>query len=188
VSELIPEAQLEATSVVVNNAMNRERGLRGRNSYARDLGFDPIEWLQARVERSGAGMSWLDVCCGSGRALLEARTIAHNDSRLVSALTITGLDLEAPVERSTRPSASVPITFEASSIRDWQPSRQYDLVTSVHGLHYVGDKLHALSSIARWMTTEGHFAANFDVASVVIADVGWSQGDIKGASPVRIYV
>ncbi len=40
--ELVEEVALEATAVVVNNTMNRERGLRGRNSYERDLGFDPM--------------------------------------------------------------------------------------------------------------------------------------------------
>jgi hypothetical protein len=61
----MPETELETTSVVVNNTMNRERGLRGRNSYTRDLGFDPLDWLRARASASGRNVSWLDVCCGS---------------------------------------------------------------------------------------------------------------------------
>lgn len=34
------DAELEASAVVANCAMNRERQLAGVNSYARELGFD----------------------------------------------------------------------------------------------------------------------------------------------------
>jgi hypothetical protein len=49
---------LHASAVVANSAMNRER----------ELGFNPLAWL---VCRTGA-VSWLDLCCGTGRALGQA--------------------------------------------------------------------------------------------------------------------
>ena len=51
--------------------MNRERGLVGGNGYAKDLGLNPLEWLLVRLT-SVSEVSWLDLCCGSGKALVEA--------------------------------------------------------------------------------------------------------------------
>ncbi|GAB7052174.1 SAM-dependent methyltransferase [Catenuloplanes indicus] len=82
--QLLADAALEASPVVANNAMNRLRGLRGANSYAKELGFDPVERLRAR----SSVPSWLDLCCGSGRALAEAAA-AFGDRDV----TLVGVDL-----------------------------------------------------------------------------------------------
>ncbi|MFI7525979.1 hypothetical protein [Nocardia salmonicida] len=75
---LLDNSTLEQSSVVANNAMNRGRGLSGVNSYTRELGFDPYEVLAERLRADPtARVTWVDVCCGSGRALLEAE---HNAS------------------------------------------------------------------------------------------------------------
>ena len=63
--------------MVANRAMNRERQLAGVNSYARELGFNPLEWIQARLAQrvsvSGPNrVGWLDLCCGTGRPLVQA--------------------------------------------------------------------------------------------------------------------
>ena len=72
---MLDDARLERSAVVANNAMNRERGLAGVNSYERELGFDPA---------TRAGEAWLDLCCGSGRALIQAAR---------PGLTLVGVDL-----------------------------------------------------------------------------------------------
>jgi ubiquinone/menaquinone biosynthesis C-methylase UbiE len=69
---------LEASSVVANVAMNRERRLAGRDGYSRVLGFD--------ILGLPPGSRWLDLCCGSGRALLDAAAVRPD-------LDITGVDL-----------------------------------------------------------------------------------------------
>jgi hypothetical protein len=43
VDGLLDDTTLAASSVVANSAMNRERQLAGANSYARELGFDPLD-------------------------------------------------------------------------------------------------------------------------------------------------
>src|SRR5262245_26469669 len=129
---LVDEATLESLAIVANNAMNRERSLRGSNGYARDLHMDPFEWLSARARSKGAPVSWLDVCCGTGRALDEAASLAA--ARPPEWLRITGLDLVS----SSPPRPGVECI--EGSIRTWTPTTQYDLITCVHGLHYVGDK------------------------------------------------
>jgi hypothetical protein len=74
---LLSDEALEASSVVANCAMNRQRQLVGVNSYNRELGFNPLDWIRARAERlSAAGgprrVTWLDLCCGTGRPLVQA--------------------------------------------------------------------------------------------------------------------
>jgi hypothetical protein len=71
VKTLLDSNALELSGVVANSAMNRERVCVGKNSYARELSFDPIAFLKSRVETQGQA-AWLDLCCGRGRALIEA--------------------------------------------------------------------------------------------------------------------
>jgi hypothetical protein len=61
VPRLVDDTALTELAVVANNAMSRERGL---SACRAELGLDPISGL-------GAG-GWFDLCCGFGRALIEA--------------------------------------------------------------------------------------------------------------------
>src|ERR1700753_1700143 len=65
---LLNPQELESSSVVANCAMNRERRLKGSNSYERDLGLDILTLLRGFPPP----VSWVDLCCGTGRALIEA--------------------------------------------------------------------------------------------------------------------
>ncbi|SEF35488.1 Methyltransferase domain-containing protein [Amycolatopsis pretoriensis] len=125
--------------------MNRERRLAGRDGYSRVLGFD--------ILGLPPGARWLDLCCGSGRALLDAAEVRPD-------LDITGVDLVGYF------AAAGPVRFETASITAWEPAGRFDLVTCVHGLHYVGDKLGALLRAASWLSDDGVFVANFDIAGV----------------------
>jgi SAM-dependent methyltransferase len=145
---LLDDPALHTSSVVANNAMNRERGLTGVNSYARELGFDPLD-------RAAGG--WLDLCCGSGRALIEAA------SRLPSA-EIVGVDLVDAFAPGDGPA------LIAAPIETWAPARTFDLITCVHGLHYVGDKLAVLTRALRWLTPTGLLVADLDLTAVRLAD------------------
>lgn len=141
---LLDDESLWRSSVVANCEMNRERGLA---SYRRELGID----LALRP-----GARWVDLCCGSGKALAEA---ARED------VTIVGVDL-VDHHVSARPGLS----FVVVPVDQWEPDAPVDLVTCVHGLHYVGDKLGLLVRAASWLASGGRFVANFDVASVRRAD------------------
>ncbi|SDM42029.1 Methyltransferase domain-containing protein [Lentzea albidocapillata subsp. violacea] len=141
---LLDDEALWSSPVVANCEMNRERGL---VSYRRELGSD----LALRP-----GAWWVDLCCGSGKALAEA---ARED------VTITGVDLVDHHVRARRG-----LRFVVAPVDQWKPTRPVDLVTCVHGLHYVGDKLGLLARAASWLAPAGRFVANFDVASVRRAD------------------
>jgi hypothetical protein len=47
---------------------------------------------------------------------------------------------------------------------------RFDLITCVHGLHYIGDKLGALTRAASWLTDTGTMVANFDTGTVRLRD------------------
>jgi hypothetical protein len=52
----------------------------------------------------------------------------------------------------------------------WTPHRSFDLITCVHGLHYVGDKLALLTRAASWLTNNGRLVADLDLANIRLPD------------------
>ncbi|GJF31202.1 methyltransferase [Kitasatospora sp. NE20-6] len=156
-TELVGDDDLADSPVVANSTMNRARTLAGVNSYTRELGFDPVARLGGRP---GA---WLDLCSGEGRALVAA------SASVAEGAELTGVDLVGPL--GPVPSARG-VRLVAASVTEWRPERSYDLVTCVHGLPYLGDKLGLLARWAGWLTADGLLAATFDPASVRRPDGG----------------
>ncbi|MEJ8640740.1 class I SAM-dependent methyltransferase [Streptomyces sp. MS1.HAVA.3] len=170
---LLPAHELERTSVVANNTMNRERGLAGVNSYARELGLDPVARLMAR----SATPSWLDLCSGEGHALREARP------HLPAGAVLTGVDLVGPLvpAPAQAPDLAMPRPeLLTASVAHWSPDRTYDLITCVHGLHYVGDQLGLLTRAASWLAPGSLLIAHLDPASL-----RWADGAPPAGPPWR---
>ena len=159
----VSDKALELSSVVANCAMNRERSLNGSNGYGRELGVDVLAFLVGCLEKAPT-VRWLDLCCGSGRALLEAADRLEGLG-LGERAEIIGVDL---VDHFSAPSRPPTVDFVNASITEWTPTGRFDLITSVHGLHYVGDKLGVLTSAASWLTDDGVFAANLDLRSILL--------------------
>src|SRR5436190_23996900 len=87
---LLKTSDLQRSPVVANCAMNRERWLNGGNSYSRDLNVDILSVLRER--RGGSKVaSWTDLCCGSGRALIQAAGELCRAGE--GSIEIIGLDL-----------------------------------------------------------------------------------------------
>lgn len=162
--KLLNDDALNRSSVVANCQMNRERTLTGSNGYAKELGFEPLDQLMGRIEGK---VRWLDLCCGSGKALVEAAQIAH-DRGMGSKIEILGVDLVAPVSPS-EPRVRC-VRFVSASLATWQPTGRFDLITCVHGLHYIGDKLGLIARAASWLTEDGLFVANLDLSNIKLAD------------------
>ena len=146
--------------------MNRERQLEGPNSYARELTFSPLGWLRSRLpdlSSNSRPVSWLDLCCGSGRALIQA---AHQASRggLAGQIEIVGVDLVDYFDPIPVPEQ--PLRLICADITSWAPEQSFDLITCVHGLHYVGDKLGVLTQMANWLADSGLMVADFDPGSI----------------------
>lgn len=155
---LLDNQALERSSVVANRTMNRERGLTGSNGYGRELGIDVVGLITDRLSRGAETFDWLDLCCGTGTALLECAGLV-DDPRL----RITGVDLVDFFAGPPHPR----VEFVTGSVDSFAPQRCFDLVTCVHGLHYVGDKLDVLARAASWLTADGLLVANLDLAAVV---------------------
>lgn len=162
----LTDEELARSGVVANSRMNRERGLTGVNSYAKDLGFQPLEFLCQRLQTQDRA-AWLDVCCGSGKALLEAAR--EFDRRgLASRVSLLGVDLvamfvPAPPETSC-------LRLETAALPAGFPEGSFDLVTCVHGLHYIGDKLGLIVKAVAALAPEGVFLAHLDPANLRRAD------------------
>jgi SAM-dependent methyltransferase len=163
---LLDDDDLARSAVVANCAMNRERQLAGVNSYTRELGFDPLDRVRVRAAQ-GRHSSWLDLCCGTGRALLQAADQLRRDG-LGDRIALVGVDLVEYVDPV--PDANLPVELVCASVTSWTPTRRFDLITCVHGLHYVGDKLAAITRAAAWLTDDGLLVADLDLASIRLPD------------------
>jgi trans-aconitate methyltransferase len=163
-SVLLDDEALHASAVVANCTMNRERQLTGVNSYARELGFNPLDVLQAAIEENGAA-AWLDLCRGTGQALVQAAAILSSAGHAAQG-TIVGVDLVDAF--APRPASLPNLELTCSPVSDWAPARSFDLITCVHGLHYVGDKLVTLTRAATWLAPVGRLAADLDLASIAL--------------------
>lgn len=162
---LLGDDILERSAVVANCRMNRERGLVGPNGYGKELGFDPLDFLRQRAA-SGRGVAWLDLCCGTGKALVEAAGVVHEEGP-GAWVEIVGVDLVGMFRRPEP--AMTCLRLVEASLTAWRPERRFDLITCVHGLHYVGDKLGLIARAASWLVEDGRFVANLDPANLKLA-------------------
>lgn len=137
---LLSSAELEHSPVVANCTMNRERDLRGSNGYDVELGMDPLDWLRRRSVEQARTARWLDLCCGTGKALIQAASLCEDSGDC--SIEITGVDLVGMF----LPSDLSKLQLLKCSLFDYQPTAPFDLITCVHGLHYLGDKLQAIAS------------------------------------------
>ncbi|MES2465507.1 MAG: class I SAM-dependent methyltransferase [Armatimonadota bacterium] len=162
----------DISDIVVNAAMNRGRGFSGVNSYTRDLRqFDIAAFLRERLQTyPSQTIRWLDVCCGEGRALTEAAQIwAGTDWG--KQIEIIGLDLwdDLPVSQASSDGPS--LRFVAADAAFWSPNTSFDLITCVHGLHYLPDKLGFLERAYSWLAPNGGvLLAHLDKANVLQQD------------------
>ncbi|MFG1958558.1 class I SAM-dependent methyltransferase [Nonomuraea sp. NPDC049028] len=162
---LLDDDALERSSVVANCRMNRERRLPG---YNRELGIDVVDTLRVR-RRAGEPVRWLDLCCGTGYALGQAADLLggedgeDGEGGEGGEAEIVGVDLVGFFARTPCPPRLRLIT---ASVTTWRPEHPFDLITCVHGLHYIGDKLGLLARIGTWLADDGLFLANFDVRAI----------------------
>ncbi|WP_165066181.1 class I SAM-dependent methyltransferase [Paludisphaera rhizosphaerae] len=172
---LLSDGELERSAVVANCRMNRERELDGSNGYGKEVGFAPMAFLQGRANPTRRPR-WLDLCCGSGRALIQAADAA----RLAAFdVEIVGVDLVGFFrEHGHDPSR---LRLIESSLRTWQPEEPFDLITCIHGLHYVGDKLGLIARAVSWLVPDGLFAANLDLRNLKLRNGPGSASLLRGA-------
>ena len=168
--KLLENSSLLNSGVVANNQMNRGRGCLGGNSYQKDLSFNPINFLKERFA-GNASVCWLDMCCGEGRALIETAMFFADLEKAENTsfdLQIIGIDL-AGMFCSVSP-ALKSLTFLETAIEEYEQKQKFDLITCVHGLHYLGDKLSAIQKAARFLKKDGAFLANLDLQNLKLLE------------------
>ena len=133
-TNLLNKDQLEWSPIVANNSMNRERQAIGINSYEKDIGLNPLDFLLKKQEQKS--VRWLDLCCGKGNALIQTAKILE-EKGLSKKFELSGIDL---VDFFSDP-GELKLDFQVQNLENWIPQKQYDLISMVHGLHYVGDKI-----------------------------------------------
>lgn len=161
-SNLLSERALEQSPIVANCRMNRERVCLGGNSYAKELRFNSLDFLKARLQTQPHA-AWLDLCCGRGRALIEAAQELTAEG-LNDRVTLLGIDL---IEMFDEPPTGLNcLHLQAASLVAWEPRHDFDLITCVHGLHYIGDKLRLIQRACRWLTPDGIFITHLDLKNL----------------------
>ena len=98
---------------------------------------------------------------------MQAALQVHAEG-LSSQIQIIGVDLVGRFDRYEVDLSCLRLV--ESSLRTWSPDCQFDLITCVHGLHYVGDKLSLIAHAASWLTGDGLFVANLVLANLKIPD------------------
>ena len=161
-ARLLADDQLDRSEVVATASMNRGRDLAGVNSYTKELRLDVLQCLKDRLEKT-SGVAWLDLCCGTGKALAEAAGRLRRLAPDVEVL-FRGVDLVDMFDSLASEAADVRLC--ACPLREYTPRERFDLITCVHGLHYVGDKLGQIGRAVRWLKDDGRFVANFDLSSI----------------------
>lgn len=174
---LLTEEQLIWSPIVANNSMNRKRKASGVNSYEHELGLKLETYLNARLEQQEC-VKWLDMCCGEGNALLQYAGDAFKTGRQ-ERIVLLGIDLVDHFQ--TVPPEINCLQFQTGSLVNWIGKEQYDLITCVHGLHYIGDKLKALVAGLKAVSSNGTLLANFDISSIKI------EGDKKQVYLKKIF-
>ena len=109
--------------------------------------FDIAAFLETTARKYGRA-DWYDICCGEGRALVEAGRDFTTSGLPVQIVGVDLVDTFAPASpRNVRLIAADAGAFVLDTAAD--------LVTCVHGLHYLGDKLGLLEQAHRQMASGG---------------------------------
>ena len=162
--KLLPEDKLIWSPIVVNSRMNRERNSSGINSYEQEFKFKPEKYLSSKIKELGQA-SWLDLCCGHGNALIQTANYFEKFGHQ-NLIKLKGIDL-VDTFQVINPKITC-VKFISESLIEWEPDQTYDLITCVHGLHYLGDKLKVIENAIRALNPHGLFVANIDLNNIVI--------------------
>lgn len=163
---LLDSRALQFSPIVANSLMNRERNCSGGNSYRKELFFDILEYLPIRSSAQKQ-TAWLDLCCGSGKALIEAARIfsAKKSNFKIKIIGVDLVSMFAPFD----PKLDF-LNLSESPVENFNPDCDFDLITCVHGLHYIGDKLAVIHKSVSLLKPNGIFLANLDLANFKSAD------------------
>ena len=158
--KLLNDNELSLSPIVANNAMNRERKAVGINSYEKEIKINPIQFILSR--KSQKEVKWIDLCCGQGNALIQAAK-HFQETSWNNKLKLIGVDL---VDFFSDYKSLNNIKLKVFDLSKWKPDDHYDLITIVHGLHYVGDKIGLIIKASSALKENGIFIGNLDIRNI----------------------
>lgn len=134
-----------------------DEGVREDTGPSADLVADPVfEFLEKRTD--GDPASYADVGCGPGHLAFEAA------ERYPDA-TVVGYDAAEPVlaenrRRARERTGEVP-TFERAVLPEFDPGRQFEVVSCLFTLCYVADVERALAALYDAVAPGGHLVVHY---------------------------
>ncbi len=169
-TKLLNKDELEWSPIVANNSMNRERVAFGVNSYEKEVNLNPVVFLEKRKNQNS--IYWTDLCCGAGNALIQTSNY-FKKGELSKKLFITGIDL---VDFFSSHKENNILELQQMNLSHWKPIKKNDLITVIHGLHYIGDKIGLIINAASALKEDGIFIGNLDLNNIIIDGVDNSKG------------
>jgi SAM-dependent methyltransferase len=149
---------------VAQGCMNRFRPLEGTNSYRGELGVNPLDCIPA-------GGYWLDIGCGAAVAVRQAAR-RRPDIHVVAVDLLPALQDGKPPPRNLRL-----VQADAACL----PLRsRFHLITAVHVLHFLDDKLGCLEQWANFLQPGGRLLANADPDDIAIGETWESARGAPG--------
>ncbi|MCP4137819.1 MAG: class I SAM-dependent methyltransferase [bacterium] len=160
--KLLTPHQLTSSPIAANTRMNRERNASGVNSYEKEIALSPLPFLKERALHQQQ-VRWLDLCCGTGKALIQtAKELhAHNAE---TTIEIYGVDLVGFFEPSWE--AHPNLSLIESTLTAYETTAAFDLITCIHGMHYIGDKLGIIKKYIGKLKQDGIFICNLDTKDI----------------------
>lgn len=171
-TKLLNKEELSWSPIVANNSMNRERQAIGINSYEKDIGLNPLTFLQKKIDKKL--VRWMDLCCGKGNALIQSAKILEGKG-LSEQFDLNGIDL---VDFFSDP-GKLNVNLEVQNLENWVAQKEYDLISIVHGLHYVGDKISLIAKAISALQPGGLFIANLDIENIKIEGIQDSKSVVR---------
>ncbi len=154
------------SGVVANCLMNRERQAFGDNSYQQDIYINPYVYIKDRMDKEEK-VRWLDMCCGRGKALIQVMTEFVCD-KMENKVEFWGVDLVSMFDLV--PNQIKNINLIESSLMEFETRLSFDLITCVHGLHYIGDKLAIIKKYIQYLKPDSLFVCNLDTNNMFDKD------------------
>ncbi len=160
--KLIQENELQSSNTVANCLMNRERQAFGENSYQKDIYLNPYNFLKDRINKDKA--RWLDLCCGQGKAMIQVMS-KFSEENIEDKFELLGVDLVSMFDPCANDYKN--LNFIESPLGDFETEKSFDLITCVHGLHYIGDKLEIILKYIQYLKKDGIFIGNLDTNNIL---------------------
>ena len=108
----------------------------------------------------------MDLCCGEANALIQVSKY-FTDKNQEETIQLKGIDLIDYFNPRHMDYGPL-LTIEKLNLSHWNPQEKFDLITIVHGFHYIGDKLKLIRTASNALKKNGLLIGNLDLNNIRI--------------------